>query len=145
MLEEMFPKREVRKRLLVGPLRDYIEGFADRLGERGYAEFTARDKLRVVATLSRWLQGRGREASDLDDVAVGEFVRDMRDRGRANPNIDVTARHLLDFLRELSVAKTPAAVVSDDDVTRFLLGYRKYLVQQRALAEVIRAASCFSR
>ena len=135
MLEELFPKQDVRERLLVGPLRDFIEGFADKLVERGYAEFTSRDKLRVVADLSRWLQGKGHQASDLDDIAVAEFVLDMRERGRANRNIDVTARHLLAYLRELSVVETPDVVVEDDDVSRFLLGYRKYLVQQRALAE----------
>jgi site-specific recombinase XerD len=135
MLEELFPRQDVRERLLVGPLRDFVEGYADRLVERGYAEFTSRDKLRVVAALSRWLQGKGLQASDLDDIAVAEFVREMRARGRANRNIDVNARHLLDYLRELSVVETPDSVVEDDDVSRFLQGYRKYLVQQRALAE----------
>lgn len=135
MLEELFPREDVRKRLLVGPLRDFIEDFADRLAERGYAEFTSRDKLRVVANLSRWLQGQGLQAPDLDDVAVGEFIQDMRERGRANRNIDVTARHLLAYLRELSVVETPNVIVEDDDVSRFLLGYRNYLEKQRALAE----------
>jgi site-specific recombinase XerD len=107
MLEKLFLKQDVRERLLVGPLRDFIEGFADRLVERGYAEFTSRDKLRVVADLSRWLQGKGHQASDLDDIAVAEFVRDMRERGRANRNIDVTARHLLAYLRELSASVPP--------------------------------------
>lgn len=135
MLEELFPKQDVRERLLVGPLRDYIGGFAEILVVRGYAEFTSREKLRVVADLSRWLQGQGLQASDLDDIAVAGFVRDMKERGRANRSIDVTVRHLLDYLRELSVVETPDVVVEDDDVSRFLQGYRKYLVQQRALVE----------
>ena len=136
MLQELFPKQETRARFCVGPLRDFIEGYAGRLVERGYAEFTRRDKLRAVADLNRWLEENGLEASDLDDTIVRKFVQFMLCRGRTRRNLDVAARQFLDYLRELSVAKPPEiVVVEDNDLVRFLRSYRKYLVEQRALAE----------
>jgi site-specific recombinase XerD len=59
---------------LVGPHRDYIEGFADRLVERGYADFTSRDKLRIVANLSRWLEGKGPLSRDAIEHLVAKHV-----------------------------------------------------------------------
>jgi len=44
--------------LSAGPLRGHLEVFAAQLADRGYAESTSRERIRLVANLGRWLGRR---------------------------------------------------------------------------------------
>ena len=48
---------------VTGPLLPYVPGFADNLAQRGYAERTADETVRLVSHLSRWLSRQGFEAT----------------------------------------------------------------------------------
>ena len=56
-----FAASESRQRLRAGPLARDIDGFAAWLAVEGYACRSAREKLRFVGSLSRWL-ARARRA-----------------------------------------------------------------------------------
>ena len=55
MTNHFFSFEKVLKRLHEGPLGVYIDAYAGMLREKGYAERTAKEKIRIVADLSRWL------------------------------------------------------------------------------------------
>jgi len=97
----------------VGPLRPHIGWFAGRLIEHGYAHATAREKLRLIAHLSRWLQCHQRCAEDLDERRVRHFLQDRRRQGRVPRSHAAT---LAGFLAELRAAKMlPAPIPTSDE------------------------------
>ncbi len=91
-----------RERCRSGPLGPHVDAFARQLQEFGYASSTRREKLRVVADFSRWLQRRELLAADVDEQTVVKYVG--RRGRRSNP---ATLRDLLGMLREAAV--TPPA------------------------------------
>jgi hypothetical protein len=60
-----FPDPRVRQRLYEGPLAICIDAFAERLTRQGYTSATAREKLRLIAHLSRWPSWSGEGRPDL--------------------------------------------------------------------------------
>ena len=56
MIERLFPDPLAQQHLYGGPLGSYVDGFAAQLAVQGYAEATAKEKLRLIAHLSRWLE-----------------------------------------------------------------------------------------
>lgn len=109
--------REIRG----SPAGALIEGFAQALGERGYAEITARNHIRSAEHIVRWASHRGMSVSDLDDRALQHFRRHLKQChcGRyacASPQVVVRGARL--FLRHLQgisqpAVKEPAVVPSD--------------------------------
>jgi hypothetical protein len=90
-----------------GPLGAYLEGFAALLGARGYARATEKEKLRVVADFSRWLDRWRLEIDDVDERRGTEFVRARRRRGRVGRGDGTTVRTLLEHLRQIGVIPAP--------------------------------------
>ena len=97
-VELFFPNPECRRRARDGPLADDIDAFAAWLAAEGYASFTAKQKLRFAAEVSRWLTSRKLAVHDLDDDKMAAFhaarAPQQRQRGDA-----ATGRQLLDLLR----------------------------------------------
>ena len=54
--ELFFPEATIQQRLRVGPLACEIDGFAARLASQGFAHATAKQKLRLIGDVSRWLE-----------------------------------------------------------------------------------------
>jgi site-specific recombinase XerD len=121
-------------RRCAGPLGEYIEGFEALLGARGYARSTEKQKLRVVAGFSRWLD-RGRlEIGDVDERRGVEFLRARRRRGRAHRGDGPTLRTLLEHLRQLSVIPAPTPAVDPTELSRVEQTCGVYLTQERGLS-----------
>lgn len=117
-----------------GPLGDYIEGFAALLVTRGYARATEKQKLRVVAGFSCWLD-RGRlEIGDVDEQRGTEFLRARRRRGRAHRGDGPTLRTLLEHLRELGVILALTRAVDSTELSRAEQRVSLYLAQERGLS-----------
>ena len=113
-IELFFPTAENRRRLHAGPLARYIDGFAVWLSVEGYARPSAREKLRFVELLSRWLESEELGVEDLDEQRVEAF---LLARGWSNGRRGETAtgRQLLCYLRGSGVI--PAAVPCPDSDT----------------------------
>ena len=56
---------EVLRVVVVGPLAQYVSGFATDLSSRGYTPLSATNLVRVFADLSRWLKSRALRPRDL--------------------------------------------------------------------------------
>jgi integrase/recombinase XerD len=60
--------------IVVGPLVQQAEGYRQELVRRGYTPWSATAQLRLLAHLSRWMQGEGLAPGELTDRQVGRFL-----------------------------------------------------------------------
>lgn len=134
MSKTYFPDPRVRQRLYEGPLGIYIDAFAEQLTRDGYARATAREKLRLVAHLSRWLDRNKLRAEDLNEACIARFRRYRRRQGRVDHQAASTCKMLLAQLREAGQIP-PAPDRRKDSVQRRIEDdYKAYLAKERGLA-----------
>jgi integrase/recombinase XerD len=117
-----------------GPLAEHAPGFAGFLAEAGYRPLSAANQVRLLAHLSRWLEGRGLFPEDLTGERLGEFLAARREAGYKCWLSERGLAPLTAFLRGLGAvpAAGPAAPAGAAGV---LLGrYRGYLEVERGLA-----------
>lgn len=133
MIERLFPDPLAQQHLYGGLLGPYVDGFADHLAIQGYAEATTKEKLRLIAHLSRWLERQDLPLASLDEESVKQFLADPGPaqirRGDAR-----TCRMLLDYLRELGSIPPPTEVVDNTPLGRIESGFTRYLVAERGLS-----------
>jgi site-specific recombinase XerD len=116
-----------------GRLGPFVEGYRLRLEVLGYPPSSARNKLKELGHLGRWMAGQGIEVTQLNDSRVGEFLAAWREAGgRRIPQLRSFAP-LLDYLRDegvVAAAEPPPATALDE----LIGGYRRWLVADRGLA-----------
>jgi len=111
MLSEFFEARERIRAIRSGPSGALIEGFAQQLFQRGYAEITARRHIRAAEHLMHWADRRGLADHDLDDRVLEHFGDHL---GRCRCGRYCCAKHVevLNgarlFLRHLQGVDAPA-------------------------------------
>ena len=135
-MDQYFKSPKTLLRLREGPLGIYLDSFARQLGDQGYARYSARLRLRLVADFSRWLKQQGQILDDLTPEHAERYLRYRYRAGRRRPRSDDAAalQRLLDLLRQKGVmteevapiVKTPAQQIADE--------FRLYLRQERMLA-----------
>jgi len=133
MLAHLLPKAAVLRRFHNGPLGCHIDGFVAHLLSRGYKTSTTKNKVRVVAGLNQWLDRRGFGVRDFDEQQVQAFLRSSRRSAEGEPA--VTLRQLLEYFRAQGVIPPPAAQVSDSPLARLERDFKRYLSEERALAQ----------
>jgi hypothetical protein len=74
MIDHFFLHPKALKRLHFGPLGSHIDSFAEILMVQGYKSSTAKQKIRIVADLSRWLDQQGLSVKDLDETTLNEYL-----------------------------------------------------------------------
>ena len=115
-----------------GPLAAYADDFGEALRRRGYPPERATRHVQLLAQLSRWLEERELDVSDLSEERVAEFLAARRAKGYAeNPSLRWVLR-LLGFLPAVEVAR--AAPTAPTPVEAMIEHYRRYLVEERGLA-----------
>ena len=70
------PNPGVWQQLSAGPLGTHIDTFARQLLDQGYASWTAKSMVRLLADHSRWLQRHALTAMDLNEQRVDAFLQD---------------------------------------------------------------------
>jgi len=73
MLSQYFQAPERIRAIRGGPCGARIEGFAERLFQRGYSEIAARRHIRAAEHFVRWALRRGLSDHDLDGQALERF------------------------------------------------------------------------
>jgi site-specific recombinase XerD len=125
--------RRVSEVRVSGPLAEHAAGFAVFLAEAGYTLLSAANQVRVMAHLSRWMEGRGLAPGDLTGGRTEEFLAARRAAGYTCWLSQRGLAPLTEFLRGLGAVPgpEPETAVSAADV---LLGrYRQYLTVERGL------------
>ena len=133
-MDQYFRYNAVRQRLRVGPLSAYLDAFAQKLSDLGYAKDTGQDQLHTVARLSRWMISRNFPAEKLDEQVTKQFLQErQRQRGmrHTEPN---TLTLLLEHLRQEGVVSPPAPSVGEDGLALVQRDFERYLLRERGLA-----------
>jgi site-specific recombinase XerD len=135
MKADVWAKFLAFQQLRAGALGDHIAPFAEVLADRGYATFTKRQYVCLIADLGRWL-GRGRlPVEELDEARIAKFLEYRRRRGRSAHNYAVALSVLLELLRDRGVVR-PAARMDGDatPVARVVREFEQYLAHERGLS-----------
>jgi site-specific recombinase XerD len=117
-----------------GPLEPYAQGFAAELSRLGYTAVSAVFQLRLMAHLSRWLAGEGLDSHGLSPAEVERFLEVRRDAGYTSYLSGRAVRPMLEYLRRLGEAPSPAVQAPVGPVEVLLERYRRYLTVERGLA-----------
>jgi hypothetical protein len=80
-MHRFFTKPETLLRLRRGPLRDYLDRYADWLSAQRFCRVVARLHLVQIADFSLWLSKRGLTLSDVQPTIIDSFVEDRTAKG----------------------------------------------------------------
>lgn len=125
---------ETARVLRAGPLREQVHGFVEVLRSRGYAAASIRDKLVVVARLSRWLGQRGLGLRDLDEGRIRAFLLHRPRRYRARRGAEATAVQLVTHLRTRRALQPALVSGTRSALPEVEQRYAAYLREQRGLS-----------
>jgi len=90
-----------------GPLGSHLNGFAALLTQQGYCKTTARNKVRLVADLSGWLEQRRIPLQQLDEERIKTFLRWGWKRLVRKSGDQCTLALLVRHLREKDIISPP--------------------------------------
>ena len=113
-MDHYFRYDAIRQRLRVGPLSGYLDTFAQKLSEYGYAIDTGQQQLRTVSRLSQWMGRRGLQAHDLSEQVLKRFLADRRRQGRLRHTDPKALGWFLEHLRQTGVVEPTLPCFADD-------------------------------
>lgn len=117
---------------VTGPLKAFADGFARELAMQGYRRKSVTDQVRLLAHLSRWLEGNGLSTADLSSSLLEAFLRKRRSQGHRLLLSPKAMVPLTEYLNSLGV--TIHASKPEPDAAELLLArYREYLLGTRGL------------
>ena len=117
-----------------GPLAQHAAGFRRELERLGYKPHPVCDQLRLMAHLSRWLEGSGLGLDELTPARVEEFLVHRREEGYVLWLSTKAMVPMLDHLRGLGAVPAPPLPIAVSEAERLHEHYRSYLDQERGLA-----------
>jgi site-specific recombinase XerD len=129
---QTFIDPDLLTRLRVGPLAFYLDAYLKRIEQEGFLSSSVPMQMYAIARFSRWLQAQQLDLHQVDEVAVERFLH--RDPNMVHGSETAPLRRFLAMLREigLTAAKPPEP---RNGQQRFIDEYRRYLLQERGLAE----------
>lgn len=135
MIENFCPNPIILQRLQGGPLSAHIDTFAQQLFDEGYALWTAKYTMRLLADLTAWMQQQELTITDLvEQRPINAFFQHRYRIRRPHRDDRAILGKLLAHLRTAGVIATPVKVVGDLACTSIVQEFRQYLVCQRSLA-----------
>ncbi|NMM32911.1 MAG: tyrosine-type recombinase/integrase [Phycicoccus sp.] len=126
------PKSRVSKVSVVGPLAPFADDFSSTLESSGYTPLTIVNQLRLMAHVSRWMDGRDYSVADLTDEVLEEYLAAAHAAGRVSLCSQGGLGHLL---RALPIVRVNPEPPPGSTAERLLISFRRYLLDERGLAE----------
>lgn len=116
-----------------GPLEPFAAGFSRSLARQGYTPVSAARQVQLMAHLSRWLTGEGRDVRGFGATDVERFLSARSGAGHTHYLTANAMRPMLAYLRDQGVWLTPSPAVLHRPADVALDRYRHYLVDERGL------------
>ena len=137
-MEQFFKNPQTLLRMREGPLGIYLDSFAKQLADHGYAQYSARLRLRLIADFSRWLEQQHITVNQTTPEHIKRYLQQRAQHLRPGKDNAFILQGFLSFLRQegviaekespiVQIVQTPAELLADE--------FRSYLRQERALAE----------
>jgi integrase/recombinase XerD len=134
MIENFYPNPIVVQRLQAGPLSAHFDTFVQQLFDEGYALWTAKYVVRLLADLTTWMQQQGLTITDLAELSINTFFQYRYQIRRPHRDDRAILKKLLAHLRAAGVIAAPVKAVGDPAYASIVQAFRQYLVCQRNLA-----------
>lgn len=134
------PTTRVSVTRVTGPLAPYAEVLKADLETRGYTPLSAARLMRVVTSLSRWLEAENFLAGDLNGDRIDQFIDARRAAGYVATQPRRVLMRMIETLGAMGVVQMeqPPAPCSAIDV--LLVSFRTYLDKERSLTASTTAA-----
>ena len=126
------PKSRVSNVLMVGPLVPFADDLSSTLEASGYTPLTIVNQLRLMAHVSRWMDGRDYSVADLTDEVLEEYLAAADAAGRVSLCSLGGLGHLL---RALLITRANPDPPPQSTAERLLTSFRRHLLAERGLAE----------
>jgi site-specific recombinase XerD len=134
VINQLFTFSSTIARLRQGPLSEHLDAYAAAVTEQGYGRHSIRAQVVVIADFSRWLQRKKIHTQDLDSKVVDRFLRLRRKQQRVRRGDPKTLHRLLAMLRQTGFVKQHLQPVQDDAGSKVVVGFRRYLSEERGLS-----------
>jgi site-specific recombinase XerD len=129
---QTFVDPDLLDRLRVGPLASYLDAYLKRIEREGFLPSSVPMQLYAIARFSNWLHTSQLDLHQVDEATVERFLK--RDPGIFHGGESAPLRRFLAMLREIGV--TAAKPPEPRNLQQQLIDeYRRYLLQERGLAE----------
>lgn len=131
--EQFYRVPHTLERMREGLLGAYIDAFAQRSIDQGYARSSVRYALQLVADLDRWLKRHRILVTQVTTERIACYLTDRSGRGRFRPGDTAILRRLLNLLIEQRIVEEepPAEPTARE---RLATEFQRYLEQERRLA-----------
>ena len=117
-----------------GPLVPFWDGFVEELERQGYTPLSIANQVRLLAHVSRWMASVGLDAGGFSEVEADAFLAVRRAGGYTSFLSLRGLGPLLGFLRSVGAAPDRVVVGPVGPVEELVDAYRRWLVEERALA-----------
>lgn len=125
MIENFYPNPIVVQRLQAGPLSADIDTFAQQLFGKGYALWTVKYAVRLLADLTTWMQKQGFTITDLSELPVHTFIQDRYQIRRLHREDQAILKKLLTYLRTENIIAATVKAISDPVYTSMVQAFQQ--------------------
>jgi integrase/recombinase XerD len=131
-MERFFKDPNTVLRMRKGALGTYLDRFADQLNREGYACYSSRLQLRLIAQFGRWLKQKSITVQNVTPEHTEQYLEYRRQRKRLRSGDAAPLKRLLNLLRQAGVVAEE--VIVDTPTSKLKHEFGLYLRQERALA-----------
>lgn len=118
-----------------GRFGPHLDRLASLFSEQGYSRQAGMQKMRLVASLSRWLEQERIEIEQLDEEDITEFLTAQKKALRRQRQVRHTLAQVLQALRQLGIVRGPQPIEPRNPTDRLLRDYGRFLTQERGLGQ----------
>jgi site-specific recombinase XerD len=129
---QTFVDPNLLQRVRVGPLAPYLDAYLNQIEQEGFLPSSAPMQMYAIARFSKWLHGRQLDLHQVDEASVERFLQ--RDPGIVHSGEAAPLLRLLAMLRKIEVTRAKPLEPRNCQ-QRLTDKYRRYLLQERGLAE----------
>ena len=136
MNELFFPNPIILQRLQTGPLGGHIDPFVKHLSNEGYAVWTIKYSMRLLADFTTWMQKQQVVITVLAEQSVNTFFQQRYQTLRPHRDDRAILVKLLTYLRMTGIIVEPIRVVNNPAIDNMLQEFQQHLSEQRNLVPI---------
>jgi len=131
-----FPNPILLQRLQAGPIGEHIDAFVNHLSSQGYAVWTIKYSMRMLADLTTWMQEHQVVITGLTERSISSFFRQRYQALRPHRDDRAIVMKLITYFQMTGIIDKPIKVVTDPAIDNVLQEFQQYLTTQRNLSPI---------
>lgn len=117
-----------------GPLGAHINTYAGLLHDQGYSLQSSCYQIRLIASLSEWLQQQDIQTKDINDQIVDRFLKYRKQFVKIRRGDQFALTRVLNLLHEMGITNDKVYEIVKSDYQRVEDDFKDYLSHERSLA-----------